>query len=68
MAAYLIIDLDVDDLSALDEYRRQAMPILAKYGGRVISRSGATEVLEGDWTPKRLIQIEFQSMEALKRW
>jgi uncharacterized protein (DUF1330 family) len=68
MTAYLIVDLDVEDLSALDDYRRQASPILAKYGGRMLVRPVSAEVLEGDWTPKRLMVLEFETMEALDRW
>lgn len=68
MAAYLIVDLDVDDVSALDDYRRQAVPLLAKYGGRTLIRLGVGEVLEGTWTPKRLMGLEFSTMEALQRW
>jgi uncharacterized protein (DUF1330 family) len=68
MPTYVIVDLDVDELSALDEYRRQAVPLLPRYGGRPIIRFGATEVLEGDWIPKRLIGLEFADMEAVKRW
>ena len=68
MAAYMIVDLDIEDLSALDEYRRQAVPIFAKYGGRALVRLGRAEVLEGDWIPKRVMVLEFQTMDALKRW
>jgi len=68
MAAYLIVDLDVEDLSALDEYRRQAVPLTVKYGGRPLIRMGAHEVLEGAWQPKRIICVEYATMAALKRW
>jgi uncharacterized protein (DUF1330 family) len=68
MTAYMIVDLDVADVSALDEYRRQAVPILQKYGGRVLVRLGIAEVLEGHWTPHRLMVLEFRTMDALRRW
>ncbi len=68
MPAYLIADLDIEDVRALDEYRRRAVPILAKYGGRAIIRLGAVTVLEGDWRPKRMVGIEFPEMAALQRW
>ena len=68
MAAYMIVDLDIDDVSALDDYRRQAGPIFTKYGGRTLVRLGVGEVLEGNWTPKRVNCLEFSTMEALKRW
>ena len=31
-------------------------------------RGGATESIEGDWLPKRLVVIEFPSREAAQRW
>lgn len=68
MAAYMIVDLDVEDLSALDEYRRHALPLFAKYGGRTLIRLGVGEVLEGNWQPKRIMCLEFATMDALKRW
>ena len=68
MAAYVIVDLDVKDADALENYRRQVPATVAKYGGRFIVRGGAFEVLEGNWTPKRVVVLEFPSMDALKRW
>ena len=68
MAAYLVVDLDVKDAGALESYRRQVPATIAKYGGRFIVRGGAFEVLEGNWTPKRVVVLEFPSMDALKRW
>jgi uncharacterized protein (DUF1330 family) len=31
-------------------------------------RGGATEAVEGAWTPTRLVVVEFPSMEQLKRF
>ena len=68
MAAYVIVDLDMKEPGALEGYRRAVPATLAKFGGRFIVRGGACEVLEGDWTPKRVVVLEFPSMDALKRW
>lgn len=68
MAAYLIVDIDVKNPDGYDEYRRQVPATLAKYGGRFVVRGGASETLEGDWAPKRVVVVEFPTMEALKRW
>jgi uncharacterized protein (DUF1330 family) len=68
MVAYAIVDLDVKDPSKLESYRRDVPATVAKYGGRFIVRGGACEVLEGDWTPKRIVVLEFPTMDALKRW
>ncbi len=68
MAAYAIVDLDVKDAEALANYRRDVPATVAKYGGRFLARGGATAVLEGSWKPKRVVVLEFPSMEALQRW
>jgi uncharacterized protein (DUF1330 family) len=31
-------------------------------------RSGAAEVLEGDWKPKRIVVLQFDSMERARGW
>lgn len=68
MPAYLIVDIEVTDPAAFEEYRKQVPGTVQKYGGRFIVRGGAMEVLEGDWRPKRVVVIEFPSMEQAKRW
>jgi uncharacterized protein (DUF1330 family) len=68
MAAYLIVDVEVTDANAYDAYRREVPATIAKYGGRFLVRGGAFEVLEGGWQPKRMVVLEFPTMEALKRW
>lgn len=68
MAAYLIVDLEVKNPEGFAEYARAVGPTFTPYGGKVVVRRGAFEVLEGNWTPKSVVMIEFPSMDALKRW
>ena len=68
MAAYMIVDVEVLDAAAYEEYRLQTAATVAVYGGRFLARGGRTEVLEGEWTPKRLVVIEFESVERAKEW
>ena len=68
MAAYLVADIEVSDAEGYQEYRRTVGASIAAFGGRFLARGGATEVLEGDWSPKRLVIIEFPSMERLHAW
>ena len=68
MTAYLIGDVEVLDKVAYEEYRQKVPATITAYGGRYIARGGATEVLEGDWVPKRCVLIEFPSMAQLKVW
>jgi uncharacterized protein (DUF1330 family) len=41
---------------------------VAAGGGRFVARGGELAVLEGDWHPRRLVVLEFENLEAAKRW
>jgi len=68
--AFLIADETIFDPTTFDEYKKLVLPLIEKFGGRFLSRAGALEVLEAgkDWTPGRMVIIEFPSMSALKDW
>ena len=68
MAAYVIADIEVTDPAGYDDYRRQVLATVTKYGGRFIVRGGKVEPLEGGWTPKRMVALEFPSMEQALKW
>jgi uncharacterized protein (DUF1330 family) len=68
VAAYLLANIDVTDRDGYDEYRKRVPATIAAYGGRYLTRAGATEILEGEWVPKRLVILEFPSMAVLKAW
>ncbi|HZP94534.1 MAG TPA: DUF1330 domain-containing protein [Burkholderiales bacterium] len=68
MPAYLISEVEVLDPKGYEEYRKLAGASLEKYGGKFIVRGGKTEVLEGDWNPKRLVVCQFESLARLREW
>jgi uncharacterized protein (DUF1330 family) len=68
MAAYVIGEVDVTDPAAYEDYRKQVGAVVTKYGGRFIARGGKLEALEGGWSPKRLVLLEFPSMEQALKW
>jgi uncharacterized protein (DUF1330 family) len=58
MPAYLIV-----------EHSSKVVPMLAKYGGRSLTKSGSHKVLETDhWLPDRVIIFEFPDMKTLNTW
>ena len=67
-AAYLIAEIEVTDPRAYEEYRSRVPALVAAYGGKYLARGGALEVREGDWSPKRLVLLEFPSMEQARRF
>jgi uncharacterized protein (DUF1330 family) len=68
MPALIIVDIEVLDPVRYEDYKRLASPAIAAHGGRYLVRGGATEVLDGDWTPRRLVVLEFESVEKAKAW
>ena len=68
MAGYVIADIDVQDPESYDEYRKHVPATLEAYGGRFVVRGGATETLEGSWSPKRIVVLEFPSVERARAW
>jgi len=68
MAAYVIVDIEITDPAGYEEYKKLAGATVEKYGGKYIVRGGATEVLEGDWKPRRIVVLEFESVQRAKEW
>lgn len=68
MAAYVIGEIDVTDQATYDDYRKQVLATVQKHGGRFVVRGGPVEALEGGWNPKRIVVLEFPSMDAVRKW
>jgi len=68
MPAYIIVEIEVLDRERYETYRPFAIKSIAQYGGRYLVRGGASETLEGTWSPKRLVVLEFPSSEQAKTW
>ncbi len=68
MSAYVIVDIDVKDPTTYKEYIALAPATVAAYGGRYLARAGKTEIFEGEWVPKRLVILEFESLERARAW
>ena len=68
MSAYVIVEIDILDPAGYEEYKNLAGATVEKYGGKYIVRGGRTEVLEGDWNPKRIVLLEFESIQRAKDW
>jgi uncharacterized protein (DUF1330 family) len=68
MSALIIVDIEVTDPVRYEEYKRLASASIAAHGGRYLVRGGASEVLDGEWTPRRLVVLQFDSVEQAKGW
>ena len=66
MTAYLIVDVDIKDPAAYEEYKAKVPAFIRKHGGEYLVRGGAHEVLEGDWKPTRLVLFRFPDRAAVR--
>jgi uncharacterized protein (DUF1330 family) len=68
MPAYLIAEHRIEDAARFEAYRSAVAPMIARFGGRYVTRPGSHEVLDGAWHPTRVVIVEFPDMATLKRW
>jgi uncharacterized protein (DUF1330 family) len=68
MSALIIVDIEVTDPVRYEDYKRLASAAIAAHGGRYLVRGGRSEVLDGEWTPRRLVVLGFDSVEKAKAW
>ncbi len=68
MPAYVIVEIDITDSQTYERYKAMAPPSIAMYGGRYIVRGAAVHCLEGDWSPPRLVVLEFPDAEKAGAW
>ena len=68
MSAYIVVEVEVHDPQRYENYKAMVPASLELYGGQFLVRAGRVETLEGDWTPKRFVIVEFASVEKAKAW
>ncbi|QPF74326.1 DUF1330 domain-containing protein [Roseateles sp. DAIF2] len=59
MSAFIIADVTITDPEQMAKYREWSTKAMQEHGAEVQVRGGAIEVLEGDWTPSRLVLLKF---------
>src|SRR5689334_1345365 len=68
MPAYIISDVTIHDETNAKDYRERAARSIATHGGKYLARAGAIETLEGGWSPRAIIIVEFPDMERARAW
>ncbi|MEY4751279.1 MAG: hypothetical protein RIQ60_3493 [Pseudomonadota bacterium] len=64
MSAYVIFDVEIRDMTKYQTFMHGVKLALEAVGARYLARGGAHQVHEGDWSPRRIVIIEFPSMAA----
>jgi uncharacterized protein (DUF1330 family) len=68
MPGYLIANLEITDPAGFEQYRAKVSPLIAQFGGRYLVRGGEVRTLEGNLPIRRLVVLEFPSVEAAQRF
>jgi len=68
MPAFIIADVTVTDADQMAKYREWSTKAMQEHGAEVLVRGGAVEVLEGPWTPSRLVVLKFADRDAARRF
>ena len=66
MAAYIMASIHVTDSQQYAKYTAITPGIISQYGGRFIVRGGLVETLEGPAVTRRIVVIEFPTLEQAK--
>lgn len=66
MSAYIIADVTVTDAEKMANYRVWSSKAMQEHGAEILVRGGEFEVLEGPWTPSRLIVLRFPDRARAK--
>ena len=65
-AAYVIVEMQINDMEAYKGYMAAAPAAVQAFGGEYLVRGGRHETLEGDWQPHRVAMLRFPSYEQAK--
>lgn len=69
MPAYLIAEHIITNAAIFEEYRAKVGPMIAKHGGRYLTKGGSHKMPEGGhWKPERVVIMEFPDMDSLNAW
>ncbi len=68
MAAYLVARVTVTDPERYGEYLKVSPTVIEKYGGKFIARGGEIVTLEGPEETRRVVLIEFPTLERAKEF
>ncbi len=66
MPAYMIVRVNVTDMTQYQEYMKLTPAILEQYGAKFIARGGDVLTLEGEKETGRVVLVEFPSMEQAR--
>ncbi|MDD5681070.1 MAG: DUF1330 domain-containing protein [Candidatus Omnitrophica bacterium] len=70
MSVYFIVEIKTksEGKEKYTEYIEKVTAIVEKYKGKYLARGGKVTPVFGNWSPERMILIEFPSAKDVERW
>lgn len=68
MPAYAIARVDIEDWEQYQHYLKAVPAVIQKFGGKVIARGMDVVTLEGPAESRRIVILEFPSLERIKEF
>jgi uncharacterized protein (DUF1330 family) len=65
-SAIIIANVRVTNPTQYEDYKKFSTLAMQAHGAEVLARGGAVEVLEGDWTPDRIVILKFPSVDKAR--
>ena len=65
---YVVITAAIRDQAAYAAYAEKAGRTLMQYGGKPLVVDDAPQAIEGRWHGTRTIVLEFESVDAARKW
>ena len=64
MSGYIIANVQVTDPVQYEEYKKWSTAAMKAHNAEVCVRGGQVAVLEGDWSPERMVILKFPTFAA----
>jgi uncharacterized protein (DUF1330 family) len=68
VTVYAIAALSIHDRVRYDRYVAAFMPVLMKYGGRLLAADERPDVVEGQWSGDKVIVMAFPDRDTFTTW
>lgn len=68
MSSYLLIDTEIRDQDAFSEFATKIYDAVVASGGTFLVRGGDIEVVEGEWTPSRVVIMSFDGDDGASQF
>jgi uncharacterized protein (DUF1330 family) len=65
MKVYLVAEISVRDPALFAQYLAKMPAFVGKYGGRYLVKGESPAVIEGKWSPDKLVIVEFPEQQKL---